>query len=76
MSYIIVDFDDHHGNIDTEGKIPNGIVEFLHNNHFSCNGGFWGCPWYFVNLENKTFVPGRPGVAFDKVTARMTFKKI
>ena len=74
MSYIVVDFEDHKGNIDTEGKIPNGIVAFLYENHFKCKGGFWGCPWYFVDIENKTFIPGRPGVSFGTVTSRMSFE--
>ena len=75
MSYIVVDFEDHQGNVDTEGKISNGIAAFLYENHFKCSGGFWGCPWYFVDIENKTFIPGRLGVSFGDVTERMTFEK-
>ena len=34
---------------------------------FSCQAGFWGCPWYFVDIENKKYKPGRPGLSYGRV---------
>ena len=67
--YYLVVFDDRKGNTDTEGKNKNGIVYFLKKEKFVCKAGFWGCPWYFIDIENKTFLPGRPGVAYGKVNS-------
>lgn len=28
--------------------------------------GFWGCPWYFINIDSMVYIPGRPGVQYAK----------
>lgn len=60
--YYIVSFDDHRGNLGRESE----LIYFLKKNGFRCLGGFWGCPWYFINIEDKLFYPGRPGVSYGK----------
>lgn len=65
--YLLVYYDDKKGNLDTEGMNPEGIVHFLKEEGFICKAGFWGCPWYFVDINNKKFKPGRPGVKYGIV---------
>ncbi len=65
--YILVWHDDKHGNLDTEGVNENGIIHFLKAEGFRCAAGYWGCPWYFVDIGQKMFKPGRPGVSYGKV---------
>ena len=43
------------------------VSEYLNKNGFKCTAGYWGCPWYFVDIENMEFKPGRPGVGYGKV---------
>ena len=64
--YLLVFYEDSKGNMDTEGNDPNGVVSFLKKEGFSCTAGFWGCPWYFVDIEKKEFKPGRPGLSYGK----------
>ncbi len=26
-----------------------------------------GCPWYFVDITHKSFIPGKPGIKFGRV---------
>lgn len=75
--YFLVVFDDHNGNIDTEGKNKDGIVCFLKKEKFKCKAGFFGMPWYFVDIRNKFFLPGRPGIAYGKVVGNhsITFEE-
>lgn len=61
--YFLVYYDDQQGNMDTAGKNSKGIVHFLKNEGFKCTAGFW----YFIDIINKTFKPGRPGVAYGRV---------
>ncbi len=62
--YFLVRHDNHHGNIDTEGEDPDGAVRYFKDNGFTCAAGYWGCPWYFVDIRKKIFKPGRPGVSY------------
>ena len=64
--YFLVVYDDQQGNIDTEGLIKGGIVEYLKSKGFACKGGFWSMPWYWIDIRHKFFLPGRPGIAFGK----------
>ena len=61
--YYLVKYDNHHGNMNYKNK----LVIFLNDNGFSCVGGFWGMPIYWINIKNKTYIPGRPGVSFGKI---------
>ena len=45
----------------------NPFLDYLKKEEFDCEAGFWGCPWYFVDIEDKTYKPGRPGVSYGKV---------
>ena len=65
--YFLVIYDDHQGNIDTEGRITSGIVRYLKDNGFKCCGGYWSMPWYWIDIRHKFFLPGRPGIVFGKV---------
>ena len=64
--YFLVIYDDHHGNIDTEGRIEEGIVRYLKNKGFTCRGGYWSMPWFWIDIRHKFFLPGRIGIAFGK----------
>lgn len=65
--YFLVFYDDFQGNLDTNGRNINGVVHFLKEEGFDCTAGFWGCPWYYVDIKNKKFKPGRPGVSYGNV---------
>ena len=65
--YFLVSYDDKNGNTDVEGANKNGVVHFLKTEGFSCGAGYWGCPWYFVDIKKKVFKPGRPGLSYGKV---------
>lgn len=65
-NYFLVRHDDGKGNMDAEGTDPNGIVSYLKKKGFECKAGYWGCPWYFVDIRNKVFLPGRPGVCYGE----------
>ena len=65
-NYFLVRHDDGKGNMDAEGTDPNGIVSYLKKKGFECKAGYWGCPWYFVDIRNKAFLPGRPGVCYGE----------
>ena len=66
QNYFLVRYDDGKGNMDTEGTNPNGIVAYLKKKGFECKAGYWGCPWYFVDIRNKIFLPGRPGFCYGE----------
>ncbi len=46
---------------------PNRLTAFMRNEGFSCTAGFWGCSWYFIDVENMQYKPGRPGVGYGKI---------
>ncbi len=75
--YFLVVYDDNRGNVDTEGLIKGGIVEYLKSKGFACKGGYWSMPWYWIDIRNKFFLPGRPGIAFGKVVGNhgITFEE-
>ena len=43
------------------------ILTFLKLNKFGCQAGYCGCPWYFVDIENRKYKPGRPGLSYGRV---------
>ena len=45
----------------------NRFTTFMKNEKFACTAGYWGCPWYFIDIENMQFKPGKPGVSYGKV---------
>lgn len=45
----------------------NDILTFFNLNKYSCQAGFWGCPWYFVDIENNKYKPGSPGKSYGRV---------
>lgn len=65
--YFLVYFDDHKGNIGAKTKDKDNVVRFLKEEGFSCAKGFWGCTWYFVDIVNKVYLPGRPGVCYGRI---------
>ena len=67
INYFLVYYDDGYRNMDTEGENKKGVVNFLKREGFKCTAGFWGCPWYWIDLNNKNYKPGRPGVAYGSV---------
>ena len=69
MEFYLVNYDDNNGNVGN--KSP--IIDFFNNNNFKCKAGYWGCPWYFVNIKEKIYYPGRPGVEYGKVIKKITF---
>ena len=68
-NYFLVSYDDHHGNI---GDEHNEVIKFLKDNNFCCAAGYWGMPWLFVDINNKIYLPGRPGVSYGKVIGNHT----
>ena len=66
--YFLVCYDDgyNYGEGYRNG-IKNELLEYLGKEHFSCAAGYWGCPWYFIDIMNKKFKPGRPGLAYGRV---------
>lgn len=66
-SYFLIHYDDGMRNMDTDGQDPNGAVAYLKSEGFKCTAGYWGCPWYFVDINEKIFKPGRPGVSYGKI---------
>ena len=40
-------------------------------------GGYWGVPLYWIDIINKIYIPGRPGVAFGKAIGnhQITFRQ-
>ena len=48
-------------------KEEDNLLELLKEEEFDCMAGSWGCPWYFIDIEYKTYKPGRPGVCYGKV---------
>lgn len=76
-NYFLVYYDDKHRNMDTEGDNKKGVVYFLKKEGFKSDAGFWGCPWYWVDVINKKYRPGRPGVAYGSVVGghAITFRE-
>ena len=60
-SAILVRFYDE----DNEGE-NHEIYQWLREHGFGCEKGYWGCNWVFIDLINKKFYPGRPGVEYFK----------
>lgn len=50
-----------------ESMDKNKLIDYLRLENFKCKAGFWGCPWYFVDIETMEYKPGRPGVGYGKV---------
>lgn len=67
--YFLVKYDDGYNYGRTRFGEPtnNELLEYLGAEHFSCAAGYWGCPWYYVNIVNKKYRPGRPGLSYGKV---------
>ena len=48
-----------------KGIDENHFKQYLEQEKFKNPGfGFWGCPWYFINIDSMVYVPGRPGIAY------------
>lgn len=45
----------------------DNIGGFLMQEGFKCSAGFWGCPWFFVNVNTKEYKPGRPGIGYGPI---------
>lgn len=69
QDYFLVRFDDRQENLDPEGKVSDGIAHYLKSKGFKCKSGYdyWGCPWYFIDIRNRIFLPGRLGVCYGEV---------
>lgn len=66
--YFLVVYDDGYNyGLDYHGGVKNDLLSFIQNENFKCTKGFWGCPWYFIDIENKIYYPGRPGMSYGKV---------
>ena len=67
--YFLVKYDDGYNYGRTRfGELTNNeLLEYLDKERFSCTAGFWGCPWYFIDIVNKKYKPGRPGLSYGKV---------
>ena len=65
--FYVVFFDDHQDNL---GR-GNELIIFLKKNGFKCMSGYWGCPWYFINIKDKIYYPGRPGVSYGKAIGNL-----
>ena len=65
MDFLLLRYDDHQGNLGQDSE----LLSLLKKYHFICKAGYWGCPWYFIDIDSKCFYPGRPGLAYGKVVA-------
>ena len=65
--YFLVAYEENE-NSDIEDKNKDEIVGFLEKEKFERKYGFWWrCPWFFIDIVNKVFIPGRPGVCYGTV---------
>ena len=55
------------GNVYFLVKCKNKIINYLEKEGFRCTAGNYGCPWYFVDIKEKIYKPGRPGVEYGYV---------
>ena len=63
--YFLVRYEEN-DDYDIEEKNRMEVISFLRNNGFKyITGG--GCPWFFIDIINKKFYTGKPGVKFGKV---------
>ena len=65
--YFLVKYDSAIGNYDFDSEDEYGLVNYLKGEGFSCMAGYYGCPWYFIDINEKIYKPGRPGVKYGKV---------
>lgn len=67
--YYLVAYDDgcNYGSDHFDETVKNELLPFLKAEGFSRKARFCGCPWCFIDIENKTYYPGRPGVSYGKV---------
>ena len=56
-----------YGDRDINENYENKLLVYLEKEGFCCNAGFWGCPWFFVDIIEKRYKPGRPGVSYGGV---------
>lgn len=48
-----------------KGIDEDHFKQYLEQEKFKNQGfGFWGCPWYFINIDSMVYVPGRPGILY------------
>ena len=66
-SYFLVRFDDGNGNLAPNEDDPKTVVGYLRRKGFACKAGFWGRPWYFIDIADRFYMPGRPGVCYGEV---------
>ncbi len=55
---------------DSIGITDDHFKSYLERECFRNPGnGFWGCPWYFINIDSMVYIPGRPGVQYARPIA-------
>lgn len=48
-----------------KGIDEDHFKQYLEQEKFKNPGfGFWGCSWYFINIDSMVYVPGRLGIAY------------
>jgi len=70
-SYYLVSFGKEGENEQIDPYLQNKCHELLKEYGFKLkNLGGWGCPWYFIDIMRKEYIPGRPGVCYGKVIGK------
>lgn len=51
----------------TQGLKIKKVLFISFKKRFKCMAGFFGCPWYFIDIVNKIYKLGRPGISYGKI---------
>ena len=49
-----------------EGEDMKEFEDFLHSKGYAGINGSYGCPWWFVGIDVKYFLFGKPGIELIK----------
>ena len=72
MDFLLLRYDDHQGNLGRDSE----LLSLLKKYHFICKAGYWGCPWYFIDIDSKCFYPGRPGLEYGRVITTIDINEL
>ena len=61
-AYFLVQLQKKEETLDKKWK--DMFISYLEKEGFTLNHNFWGCPWFFVDIKEKIYIPGRPGISY------------
>ena len=65
VAYFLVQLQNRDLSLDRE--INERFVDYMLKEGFKYEKTYWFCPWYFVDIKEKIFIPGRPGLCYGYV---------